>query len=236
MMAELSTLIVDDEPLAVERLQILCARHPELRIVGTALRLIEALRPDLLLLDISMPGLDGLEVARTCAAQRVRPAIIFVTAYDQFAVAAFDVAAVDYLMKPVIPERLEQSIRRLARRAGGGAAPAATSWLDEFWVPHRHEVIRIRASDIDVIEAERDYMRIHVGARSFLLHQTISDLEQKLDPAMFIRIHRSTILRKDSVSALLHETGGSWSAQLADGRQFRVGATYLAKARELTGR
>jgi two-component system response regulator AlgR len=198
---------------------------------------VEALRPDLLLLDISMPGLDGLQVARACDGQSPRPAVIFVTACDQFAVAAFDVAAVDYLMKPVTPERLERAVDRLACVQAAQPSHAVPSpWLEEFWVPHRNEVIRVAAADIELVEAERDYMRIHVGPRAFLLHQTIGALEQKLDPTLFVRIHRSTILRRDLISAFEHEASGSWSARLPDGRRFRVGATYLAKAREMAAR
>src|SRR3712207_2319551 len=114
----LRVLVVDDEPLAVERLQLLLARLPDVALVGTAsdgeaaLRIAEAVRPDLLLLDISMPGKDGIEVARALAGHGLTPGVIFVTAYDNFAVAAFDVAAVDYLMKPVNAERLERALER----------------------------------------------------------------------------------------------------------------------------
>src|ERR1700761_1034350 len=115
----LKTLIVDDEPLAIERLQILCARIPRISLVGTAmegrsaLRLMESLTPDLVLLDIQMPGMDGMALAQALAARPARPAVIFVTAFDEFAVSAFDVAAVDYLLKPVEAERFERAIARI---------------------------------------------------------------------------------------------------------------------------
>src|SRR5277367_2031135 len=149
----LRTLIVDDEPLAIERLQILCSRIAGLSLVGTAadgagaLRLIESLAPDLLLLDIQMPGLDGMAVARALADRASRPALIFVTAFDQFAVAAFDVAAVDYLLKPVEAERLERAVARVRKQIEAAQpAPAISSpWIHEFWVPHRAEIIRIAA-------------------------------------------------------------------------------------------
>lgn len=118
-MLPLRTLVVDDEPLAVERLQILCAQIDGVQLVGTAsegaaaLRLIEALKPDLVLLDIQMPGGDGMSVTRALQNVSDRPAVIFVTAFDQFAVAAFDVAAVDYLLKPIAAERLERAIARV---------------------------------------------------------------------------------------------------------------------------
>jgi len=241
-MAEpLRTLIVDDEPLAVERLQILCSRIADLNLVGTAsdgagaLRLIEKLAPDLLLLDIQMPGLDGMAVARALCGKASRPAVIFVTAFDQFAVAAFDVAAVDYLLKPVEAKRLERAIERIRSRpqAAQSAAAAPSPWIQEFWVPHRAEIIRIAARDIDWIEAERDYMRLHVGPRSFLLHKTITELERQLDPHEFVRLHRSTLARRDCIAAFRHNGAGAWEAQLKDGRWLRVGRSYLGNARAM---
>ena len=240
----LRTLLVDDEPLAIERLQILCARVPGLQLVGTAtegeaaLRLVEALQPELLLLDIAMPGLDGIGVARALEGQAQRPAVIFVTAFDQFAVAAFDVAAVDYLLKPVAPDRLERAVARVRAQLGESSASkaAASPWTTEFWVPHRAEIVRVPASDIDLIEAERDYMRLHVGPRSYLLHQTITELERRLDPSVFIRLHRSTIARRDRIAGLKHDGCGAWTAELADGRSLRIGRTYLANARTMVGR
>jgi two-component system response regulator AlgR len=234
----LRALIVDDEPLAIERLQILCARIPALTLLGTAtegasaLRLIRSLQPDLVLLDIEMPGMDGMALARAVADLPRKPAVIFVTAFDRFAVEAFDVAAVDYLLKPVEPERLERAIARLR---GAQPRPAAR-FAQEFWVPGRHGVVRVAARDIDLVEAERDYMRLHVGPRSFLLHQTITALEQKLDPEMFVRLHRSTLVRRDRIVAFHHNSAGAWETELADGRRLKVGRTYLARARALAGR
>ena len=239
----LRTLIVDDEPLAVERLQILCARIPGITLIGTAadgagaLRLIESLSPDLLLLDIQMPGMDGMAVAQALANRPQRPALIFVTAFDQFAVAAFDVAAVDYLLKPVEAERLERAVARIRDRIGDAAPIAPTSpWAREFWVPHRSGIVRIAAGDIDLVEAERDYMRLHVGPRSFLLHETITGLERQLDPALFVRLHRSTLVRRDRIAGFRHNGAGTWEAQLRDGRWLRVGRTYLSNARAMAAR
>ncbi len=240
----LRTLIVDDEPLAVERLQILCAQTEGIALVGTAsdgeaaLRLIEALSPELVLLDISMPGLDGLGVAQVLEGQVPRPAVIFCTAFDQFAVAAFDVSAVDYLLKPVVPERLARAVSRVAEivRLPPAVDTPRTPWAEEFWVPYRSEMIRIAALAIDRVEAERDYMRLHVGTRSFLLHQTISALEQKLDPSRFIRLHRSTIVRRDRITGLRHDGLGTWFAGLADGGEVRIGRSYLAAAKGLAGK
>jgi len=240
----LRTLIVDDEPLAIERLQTLCAAERDIELVGTAsdgaaaLRLVEALTPDLLLLDIAMPELDGMAVARAIGDSARRPAIIFVTAYDGFAVEAFDLAAIDYVLKPVSPERLSRAVARVAAALGGQGAPAgaATRYAEEFWVPHRAELIRIAACDIDRIDAERDYMRLHVGQRSFLLHQTISALEQRLDPERFIRLHRSTIVRRDRIARLRHDGLGVWFADLGDGSEVRIGRTYLNAAKAIAGK
>lgn len=237
----LRTLIVDDEPLAIERMQLICRDLAGLDVAGTAqdgaaaLRMIDALVPDLVLLDMTMPELDGLAVARALTGRNPRPAVIFVTAHENFAVEAFDLDAVDYVLKPVTPDRLERAVARaLARR--GERAGQAGDWLTEFWVPYRSELLRIAAADVDRIDAERDYVRLHVGERSYLLLQTVTGLEARLDPQRFIRLHRSTILRRDRITGLRHDGLGVWSAELADGSAVRIGRTYLAKAKAMAGR
>lgn len=239
--APLRTLIVDDEPLAIERMQVICRDLAGLDVAGTAqdgaaaLRMIDALAPDLVLLDMTMPELDGLAVARALTGRKPRPAVIFVTAHENFAVEAFDLDAVDYVLKPVTPDRLERAVARaLARR--GERAEQGGDWLTEFWVPYRSELLRIAAADVDRIDAERDYVRLHVGERSYLLLQTVTGLEARLDPQRFIRLHRSTILRRDRITGLRHDGLGVWSAELADGSAVRIGRTYLAKAKAMAGR
>jgi two-component system, LytTR family, response regulator AlgR len=238
--APLRTLIVDDEPLAIERLQVLCADVQAISLVGTAsdgaaaLRLVEALTPDLLILDIAMPGIDGLDVARTLAAAGNRTTVIYVTAFDQYAVAAFDVAAVDYLLKPVSPERLVRAIERVCEHRA--ATPVLSKWASEFWVPHRGDMVRLAVEDIDLIEAERDYMRLHIGARTYLLHQTISALEARLDPERFIRIHRSTIVRRDRIVRLTHDVPDGWCVETLSAVRLRVGRSYVKAVRAMVGR
>ncbi len=244
--ARLRTLIVDDEPLAIERLEVICRALPQIEVVGTALdgaaglRMAGALAPDLVLLDMTMPEADGLTVARGLAEGDNPPAVIFVTAHDNFAVEAFDLDAVDYVLKPVTAERLERAVgRAVARR--GARSRGKGDWLSEFWVPYRSELLRIAAADVDRIDAERDYVRLHVGqkdgaSRSYLLLQTVSGIEARLDPAQFIRLHRSAILRRDRITGLRHDGLGVWSAELADGSAVRIGRTYLAKAKAMAGR
>ena len=240
----LKTLIVDDEPLAIERLQLLCARQSDIDLVGTAsdgeaaLRLTEQLKPDLLLLDIAMPGKDGLDVARALSGKADAPAIIFVTAFDRFAVEAFDVAAIDYVLKPVESQRLALAISRVRERTAESrdSSGEESPWAEEFWVPYKSELRRIAASEIDRIEAERDYMRLHVGNVSYLLHQTITGLEERLNPEEFIRLHRSHLVRRDWISGLRHDGGGVWMACLKCGEEIRIGRTHLAEAKKLAGR
>ncbi len=227
-------------------MQILCADQPQLEIVGTAndgataLRLIGALAPDIVFLDIAMPELDGMAVARVLGASQpdgtLPPAIVFVTAFDSFAIEAFDLAAFDYLLKPVASDRLARAVERVIERRSQGAPPPSEGPVSEFWVPHRSELVRIAAADIERIDAERDYMRLHVGARSYLLHQTIANLEARLDPAQFIRLHRSVIVRRDRIVRLGHDRAGAWHAELVDGAQVRIGRTYLAAAKGMAGR
>ncbi len=245
MAESLRVMVVDDEPLAVERLQLLLARLEEVTVVGTAndgeaaLRIAEAVSPDLVLLDIAMPGMDGIDVARALSASAVDPVVVFVTAFDNFAVAAFDVAAIDYLMKPVQPDRLTRALERarahLARDKHGEAKPASDH-VEEFWVPDHSGLVRIAASDIHRVTAERDYMRLHVGTRSWLIHRTIAKLEEDLDPALFIRVHRSVILRRDTITGLYRDEAGHWTARLADGAEQRIGRSYVDDVKKFAGR
>ncbi len=245
--APLRVLIADDEPLAAERLQLLLAKCAGIDLVGTAtdgestVRMAEALTPDLLLLDIAMPGLDGIGVAKELAATRPSPAVIFITAFDQFAVAAFEVEAVDYLMKPVEPQRLQRALERgrdyLERRETKPATrPEPSAHLQEFWASDLTGLVRIAARDIDRVSAERDYMRLHVGRRSWLIHHSMAALEEGLDPEYFVRLHRSAIVRKDFITGFTRNPSGRWIARLADSTEQPVGRLYSDRVRSIAGR
>ena len=243
----LKVLIADDEPLAAERLQLLLAKCDGIDLVGTAtdgdstVRMAEALSPDLLLLDIAMPGLDGIGVARSLAERTPSPAVIFITAFDQFAVAAFEIEAVDYLMKPVEPSRLQRALDRgrdyLERReTRGPARPSASPHLQEFWASDLTGLVRIASRDIDRVSAERDYMRLHVGRRSWLIHHSMAALEEGLDPELFVRLHRSAIVRRDFITGFTRNPSGRWIARLADATEQPVGRLYSDRVRSIAGR
>src|SRR6201996_3750906 len=226
----LRVLIVDDEPLARRRLEILLREQADVELVGAASdgivarKLIAERSPDVVLLDIKMPGLTGLEVLD--ALGPAAPIVIFVTAFDRFALDAFDRAAFDYLLKPVEPERLAASLGRarqaLAERAAAErtqeleeilrnlrSAPAASSagvpaapaspYDREIWIQERGGGLSKPAGGNDAVAAERDYVRIHTAAKSFLVRQSIGALEGRLDPQMFVRIHRSSLVRLDRI-------------------------------------
>lgn len=242
----LRVLVADDEPLATERLQLLLARAEGAHLVGaasdgeSAINLTQALNPDLLLLDIAMPGLDGIGVARALTEQTPSPAVVFVTAFDQFAVAAFEVEAVDYLMKPVDPNRLQRALDRarayLEQRSAEPAPGRPSQWLEEFWASDLSGLVRIASRDVDRVSAERDYMRLHVGRRSWLIHHSMTALEEGLDPELFVRLHRSAIVRKDFISGFTRNPSGRWIARLSDGSEQPVGRLYSDRVRAIAGR
>ncbi len=188
-----------------------------------------------------MPGLDGIGVARALAALSPSPSVVFVTAFDLFAVAAFEVEAVDYLMKPVDPARLQRAIERAKaylhqRSTAPAKAGEASQWLEEFWASDLTGLVRIAARDVDRVSAERDYMRLHVGRRSWLIHHSMAALEEGLDPELFVRLHRSAIVRKDFITGFTRNPSGRWLARLADGTEQPVGRLYSDRVRAIAGR
>ncbi len=234
----LRVLVVDDEPHAIRRLCHLCARLDGVHVTGTAndgsegLRLLATLRPDVLLLDIAMPGIDGMAVARAVAASERPPAIVFVTAHDHFAVQAFDLAVADYLLKPVTQERLDRALQRIRPLPSASAAPAPASGpSQDLWVPSGGQLCRVPVTTIDLVEAERDYVRLHVGTRSFLMSGTLTSIESRLNPDQFVRAHRSWIIRRSQVSAMKRVPAGGWVALLKDGREIPIGRKFVTRFR-----
>jgi two-component system LytT family response regulator len=220
-------VIVDDEILARQRIEDLLAKEEQVEIAGIATNGIEALsvirelHPDLVFLDVQMPGLTGLQVAEQLG--DAMPVTIFTTAYDQFAIQAFDVAATDYLVKPFDDDRFAQALRRarLAVEARKLAQPAS-AYLERIPVESRGQVRVIHVSRIDYITASGPYAELHVGERVFAVRERMQALEEQLDPAQFFRIHRSAIVRLDRVDALLRGPGGDYAVRLKDGTELSV--------------
>ncbi|HSJ62653.1 MAG TPA: LytTR family DNA-binding domain-containing protein [Gemmatimonadaceae bacterium] len=259
----LRVLIADDEPLARQRLEDLLAAEPRVQLVGSVdngRAAVEAIRdhaPDLVFLDVQMPGLTGLEVVREIGAERM-PATVFVTAYDQHAVAAFELAATDYLVKPFDDERFEQAFRR-ARRAvdleevgrlsvrlrellgeeGGSArrAPAspAVAYLERVAVDMRGQLKVVPVSEIDFITASGPYAELHVGPRRYIIRERMQTLEDRLDPAHFLRIHRSAIVRLDLIETLHRGAGGDYAVQLKGGVRLKVSRSRFEELEKRMG-
>lgn len=233
----LRILIVDDEPLAVERLGMLLSEMEGVEVIGragtgaAAIALACECQPDLCLLDIAMPDMTGIDVARAFWNLSPAPKVVFVTAFDRFAVAAFDAEAVDYLVKPVEPERLVRAVDR-ARRLLAEPPGRRAEYLDEFWVYEHQGLRRVAASEIDRISAERDYMRLHAGSRSWLVNDSMARLEKELNPKNFVRLHRGAIVNRRFVIGLRHDDSG-WTALLGDGGEQKIGRAYAANARTL---
>ncbi len=239
--ATLRVLVADDEPLARQRIEDLLAKEDGVEIVATAatgaeaVEAIRKLKPDLVFLDVQMPAMTGLEVVE--AVGESMPAAIFVTAFDQFALKAFDLAAVDYLVKPFDDERFGQALRR-ARKAIElqevermtkrllsllHAEPAPkTSYLDRIPVEGRGQIRVVPVDKIDYITASGPYAELHAGGRTFAVRERMQTLEEQLDPAVFFRVHRSAIVRLDRVDTLLRAPGGDYAVRLKDGTELSV--------------
>lgn len=226
----LRAVIVDDELLARQRIEDLLAKEEQIELAGSArdgndaVELIRRVRPDLVFLDIQMPGRSGLEVAALLGDEM--PVTIFTTAYDQYALKAFDVAAVDYLVKPFDDERFAQALKR-ARRAieleeVARAQEAKGEYLQRIPVESRGQLRVVPVSRIDYITASGPYAELHVGERVFAVREKMQTLEEKLDPTIFFRIHRSAIVRLDRIETMLHAAGGDYAVRLKDGTELSV--------------
>ncbi|PVM90361.1 DNA-binding response regulator [Caulobacter radicis] len=233
-------LLADDEPLALVRLRTLLADLPGIEVVGEArdgeeaAALIEALRPDLALLDIRMPRQSGMSLARALS-RDPEVEVIFVTAFDHFALQAFEVDAVDYLLKPVEIDRLATALDRARRRrSGDGQAPqpavdneeAVAEAFDCIWAPHRDGLVRVPISTIDWIEASRDYVLLHTPTRSHILRATMDSLAGQLGEGAMVRVSRSAFVRRTAVAQINRQGRAGSVVILKDGTAVRVGVTY----------
>ncbi|TFW20397.1 response regulator transcription factor [Massilia arenosa] len=228
-------LIVDDEPLAIQVLRSLAERTGGLEIVGTAqharaaMHAIATLRPELVLLDIGMPGASGIDVARELRAHEQPPLVVFVTAYDHFAAQAFDLDVTDYVLKPVQQDRFARALGRAAERHAQRTDQAV------LWLPYAGTMQRVPLTDVLQLDAERDYVRVVTADRTYLMRGTLTDLEQRLPPGNFLRVHRSTILRTDRISGLRHVGAGTWDILDSEGEPVRIGRSYLDQVRAHLG-
>ncbi|WP_296597648.1 LytTR family DNA-binding domain-containing protein [Phenylobacterium sp.] len=257
----LRVALVDDEPLALRRLQMAIDQAPDVEVVGQAgngeeaMALIRGGGIDVVLLDIRMPGLSGLDLARELDPVDA-PAFIFVTAFSRFATDAFELAAVDYLLKPVEFERLHAALERARARIASRAAtsriaeleevvaalraadaepPPDSGFAEEIWVPDRGDRLRLPVALIDWVEAERDYVRIHSRGRSFLVRKAIRKLQAELDPADFLRVHRGALVRRDRIVRLARRPGGPAALVLQSGAEIPVARRQAAQVRKVVG-
>ena len=246
-------LLVDDEPLALANLRVALDSQPDFQVVGEAsdgreaVRIARALDPDVLFLDIQMPDMDGFAVLRELCSEDL-PAVIFVTAFDRHAIRAFEVHALDYLLKPFDDARFDECARRAVRhvrgqqygdsrialeallremsitaaeRTGAGAA-----WAARILVRDRDRMFFVATTDVDWFQAAGNYVRLHVGDQQHLIRSTITELQQRLDPQRFVRIHRSVILNLARLRQVQLWIGGDYLAILNDGQKLKVSRTH----------
>jgi two-component system LytT family response regulator len=244
--APVRVLIVDDEPPARKRLRALLANEPDIEIVGEAgsgteaVKMIRAERPDLVFLDIQMPGTDGFGVIREIADDDP-PLIVFVTAHDEHAIKAFEVQAVDYVLKPVIEPRLKEAVRRAVERIRGGGVHDMTGQLARLLdrlsqsaapqsgrlsIKREGSVTFVRVDEVDWIEADGDYVRIHVGKATHVIRETITEVLAKLPQARFVRVHRSIVVNTERIREVQPWFKGDYVLILNDGTKLRSGRTY----------
>jgi two-component system, LytTR family, response regulator len=247
---QVRAVIVDDEPLPRERIATLLAGHPEIRIVAQcgdgeeAVRVIGEEQPDLVFLDIQMPELDGFEVLEALDPEKL-PAVIFVTAFDEYAVRAFEVSVIDYLLKPIDPERFELALDRALARMEGPAMDSAElkdflnrwraqrGYVTRFVVRSGSKVTFVRPQEVDWIDAAGNYVRLHAAGRQHLVRETMKSIESRLDPEVFVRVHRSAIVNIDRIVSLEPYFHGEYVVVMRDGSKLTSSRSHSARLRAL---
>lgn len=246
----LRAVIVDDEPVARNLLRSMLAEHPEVQVVGEcrnareAVTAIRDLEPDVVFLDIQMPGGDGFSVIERVGVEEM-PAVVFVTAYDEYALRAFEVVAVDYLLKPFDERRLESSVRRLrgqVARAEPGTGSRLLELLEELRGAARYtdriavaagaHVAFIPTSDVTWLEAKGKQTLVHTATETYTRREGLAELTARLDPAEFIRVHRSSVVRIDRIKEIHRWSRGGYYIVLADGTRLTTGGRYKSAIEE----
>lgn len=248
----LTTLIVDDEPLARDGLRVLLSRDPEVSAIceardgREAVAAIREFNPDLVFLDVQMPEMDGFEVIRKIGAEHM-PQVVFVTAHDEYAIQAFEINALDYLLKPVIEERFVKALLRAKGHIRSNAAADSNqqimglletmasprSYVKRLAVRSGIKTMFLDVEDVDRMEAAENYVELHAGGASYLLHVTMNALEKSLDPEIFLRIHRSIIVNLSRIKNLESSAHGEYLITLRDGSRLQSGRTYSNRLRAL---
>lgn len=246
------TLIADDEPLARKGIRVRLEPEQDISIIGEAMdgeeaaECIETLKPDLVFLDVRMPGIDGFEVLERVAPVHM-PLTIFVTAYDAYAIRAFEVHAVDYLLKPLSEARLNEALQRVRHElllrdeleisqtrlmrlleSVRGTGPES-QFSQRFVVRERDKFLIVAAKDINWFESAANYVELHSGKKVFLVRETMRTLEARLDPNQFARIHRSTIVNISRIKEITREATGDFEVMLADGTKLRMSRNYQSR-------
>ncbi|HVF28556.1 MAG TPA: LytTR family DNA-binding domain-containing protein [Pyrinomonadaceae bacterium] len=250
-MTKIRALIVDDEPLARERVKRFLAGEPDVEVIGECsdgiqtVAAIETLKPDLILLDIQIPEADGFAVIEKIGVEKLPP-VIFITSYDQYALRAFDVHAVDYLLKPYNRERFQLALERVRAQLQNGQTDVLDErlrslleslkpeqkYLERLMIKSSGRVIFLRTEEIEWIEAEGNYLRIHAGREAYMLRETMNNLAAKLDPSKFARIHRSTLVQIERIKELQPMFGGDYVVILHNGTQLTLSRSYRDKLLE----
>ena len=254
-MNKIRTLVVDDEPMARERILGLLAQEQDVEVIGQcsdgmqAVSAIQSLAPELVFLDVQMPAVDGFGVIQQVGADRM-PMVVFVTAYDEYALQAFEVHALDYLLKPFGRDRLQQCLehaRHLRERHRAGELGKSLLALvqdfkpepkkqDRLVVKSGGRVFFVRTDDIEWIEAAGNYVRLHLKDQSHLFRETMNQMEARLDPQRFFRIHRSRIVNTERIKELQPWFNGEFVVVLQNGTQLRLSRSYREKLEERLGR
>lgn len=236
--AKIRTVIVDDEPLARSNLLLLLARDPEIEVVGQCGSGVEAIneirrsKPELVFLDVQMPEVDGFDVIEQLGADQPR-VMVFVTAYDQYALRAFEAGALDYLLKPFDNPRFERALSRAKQNIRDTADSKRGS--ERLILKSSGQVVFVKQSEIDWVEAADYYSCLHVGAKAHLLRRSMAELENELDPSMFCRIHRSAIVNLNRVRGLKVGEEGEYDVHLEGGQTLRLSRRYRAQLQQRLG-